>query len=149
MYSRQMGPPPPFVTGYADTACFLLIYSEETNAYTYYEHINFGDPIPAPALWPRDRQSNGLNRAVHVTVFGNRFSVREMVSFEQTIPVFVSLASRSAHLALIVGLACGEACATPGLEEAIAHGLYNDLSPIKRRIQRKVSGIVDAFQQSY
>jgi two-component system sensor histidine kinase TctE len=143
VFYHVFAPDGAFVTGYA-TPPVPPDLSEETNAYTYYDAIYFGDPIRALRFGQRS-SVDGLTGLFTYTVWQS-LSVRDGFVRTRTIPVFVSLASMIGALALIVWFGVRRGLAPLlSLEEAIAHRSVNDLSPIKRRIPTEVSGIVARF----
>ncbi len=129
-----------FVTGYATPPVPKDAVEPEATQ-TYYDAVYQGAPVRA-LRFTQSMSIDGVNGLFTFSVWQNT-SVRDGFVRTRTRPTFLIIASMIGALAVIVwfGVRLG-LYPLIDLEDAIARRSADDLSPIKRRIPREVSGIV-------
>lgn len=132
-----------FVTGYA-TPPVPPSPAQPSTTQAFYDAVYQGAPVRALRV-SQSTSIDGLTGLFTFTIWQNT-AVRDGFVRSRTVPVFLIITSMITALAAIVWLSVARGLAPlTDLEDAIARRSANDLSPIKRRIPKEVTGIVGRF----
>lgn len=132
-----------FVTGYATPPVPPEVVPPEATQ-TYYDARYRGEPVRA-LRFSQSTSIDGVTGLFTFTVW-QQTSVRDGFVRTRTGPVFLIIASMIGALAFLVWFGVERGLAPlDDLENAIERRSSTDLSPIKRRIPKEVTGIVGRF----